>query len=57
VKKTEVAFNPEQYGDYWKNIGGNWGKEKYKTESVSDHDHKSDLNEEYEKFEFKGRIC
>ena len=57
MKKTEVAFNPEQYGDYWKNIGGNWGKEKYKTESVSDHDHKSDLNEEYEKFEFKGRIC
>jgi len=36
VKKTEVASNLEEYGDYWENIGGSWGKEKYKIGSVGD---------------------
>jgi len=46
MKKTEVASNPEQYGDCWENIG-----------NVGDDDQKSNLNEEYKRFEFKGGIC
>jgi len=34
------------------NIGDSWGKEKYKMGSVSD----NNLNEKYERFEFKGEF-
>jgi len=57
VKKTEVASNPEEYGYYWENIGGGWVKKKYKIGSVGDDNQKNNLNEEYERFEFKGGIC
>jgi len=46
VKKTKVASNPKQCGDCWENIG-----------NVGDDDQKNNLNEEYERFEFKGGIC
>ena len=57
MKKTEVASNPEEYGYYWENIGGGWVKKKYKIGSVGDDNQKNNLNEEYERFEFKGGIC
>jgi len=32
VKKTEVASNPKEYGDYWENIGGRSGRKNIKLE-------------------------